>query len=266
MRTKNASVSSSKNGNDEYHAEGRMKEHSGSPKPTQGTLEVPAIKTKVNSKDFPHMKLTVKSSLQDFQKLMKEKLCDHMEILEVFRRDSPFGAFLDVQLVPPPAMLWQLMVREANVGGAKAPGYEEQYDKDSLRVFVKENWSKGVVCYTSVVERFSKLCQLFDDEGKKEYAVQWIVKVATLMFVVLVLIGHAKKDASVPKWILPTVANSDDSMSFPWGTWAFLESLCIQSLGKDLVSEKKKLVKGGKTSNTLRYTGFVLPSSVSKLI
>ncbi|VFQ62244.1 unnamed protein product [Cuscuta campestris] len=292
MRTKNASVSSSKNGNDEYHAEERMKEHSGSPKPTQGTLEVPAIKTKVNSKDFPYMKLNVKSSLQDFQKLMKEKLCDHMEILELFRRDSPFGAFLDVQLVPPPAMLWQLMVREANVEGAKgsemwfvvngvriryslmefslitglkcsqlAPGYEEQYDKDSLPVFVKENWSKGVVCYTSVVERFSKLCQLLDDEGKKEYALQWIVKVATLMFVVLVLIGHAKKDAPVPKWILATVANSDDSMSFPWGTWAFLESLRIQSLGKDLVSEKKKLVKGGKTSNTLRYTGFVLPSS-----
>ncbi|VFQ95802.1 unnamed protein product [Cuscuta campestris] len=258
------------------HAEERMKEHSGSPKPTQGTFEVPTIKTKVNSKDFPHMKLTVKSSLQDFQKLMKEKLCDHMEILEVFRRDSPFGAFLDVQLVPPPAMLWQLMVREANVEGAKgsemwfvvngvpiryslmefslitglkcsqlAPGYKEQYDKDSLPFFVKENWSKGVVCYTSVVERFSKLCQLLDDEGKKEYALQWIVKVATLMFVVLVLIGHAKKDAPVPKWILATVANSDDSMSFPWGTWAFLESLRIQSLGKDLVSEKRSLSKAG---------------------
>ncbi|VFQ69324.1 unnamed protein product [Cuscuta campestris] len=213
-----------------------------------------------------------------------------MEILEVFRRDYPFGAFLDVQLVPPPAMLWQLMVREANVEGAKgsemwfvvngvairyslmefslitglkcsqlAPGYEEQYDKDSLPVFVKENWSKGVVCYTSVVERFSKLCQLLDDEGKKEYALQWIVKVATLMFVVLVLTGHAKKDAPVPKWILAIVANSDDSMSFPWGTWAFLESLRIQSLGKDLVSEKKKLVKGRKTSNTLRYTGFCPP-------
>ncbi|VFQ98602.1 unnamed protein product [Cuscuta campestris] len=167
-----------------------------------------------------------------------------MEILEVFRRDSPFGAFLDVQLVPPPAMLWQLMVRETNVEGAKgsemwfvvngvpiryslmefslitglkcsqlAPGYEEQYDKDSLPVFVKENWSKGV------------------------------------------------KDAPVPKSILATVANSDDSMSFPWGTWAFLESLRIQSLGKDVVSEKKKLVKGGKTSNTLRYTSFLLPSS-----
>ncbi|VFQ80755.1 unnamed protein product [Cuscuta campestris] len=73
--------------------------------------------------------------------------------------------------------------------------------------------------------------------------------------------GTFEKDAPVPKWILATVANSDDSMSFPWGTWAFQESLRIQSLGKDLVSEKKKLVKGGKTSNTLRYTGFVLPSS-----
>ncbi|VFQ80648.1 unnamed protein product, partial [Cuscuta campestris] len=73
--------------------------------------------------------------------------------------------------------------------------------------------------------------------------------------------GTFEKDAPIPKWILATVANSDDSMSFPWGTWAFLESLRIQSLGKDLVSEKKKLVKGGKTSNTLRYTGFVLPSS-----
>ncbi|VFQ97307.1 unnamed protein product [Cuscuta campestris] len=127
-----------------------------------------------------------------------------MEILEVFRRDSPFGAFLDVQLVPPPAMLWQLMVRETNVEGEKEleSGYEEKYDKDSLRVFVEENWSKSVVCYTSIVERFSKLCRLLDDEGKKEYALQWIVKVATLMFVVLVLIGHAKKDAPVQKWIL----------------------------------------------------------------
>ncbi|VFQ95121.1 unnamed protein product [Cuscuta campestris] len=120
MRTKNASVSYSKNGNDECHAEETMTENSGNPKATQGTFEVPAMKTKVNSKNFPHMKLTVKSSVQDFQKLMKEKLCNHMEILEVFMRDSPFGAFLDVQLVPPPAMLWQLMVREANVEGEKA--------------------------------------------------------------------------------------------------------------------------------------------------
>ncbi|VFQ93378.1 unnamed protein product [Cuscuta campestris] len=158
-----------------------------------------------------------------------------------FKGLSTYEADCEVfTLGPPPAMLWQLMVREANVEGAKAPGYEEQYDKDSLPVFVKENWSKCVVCYTSVVERFSKLCKLLDDEGKKEYALQWIVKVATLMFVVLILIGHAKKDALVPKWILATVANSDDSMSFPWGTWAFLESLRIQSLGKDLVSEKKK--------------------------
>ncbi|VFQ92975.1 unnamed protein product [Cuscuta campestris] len=185
MYCQTCSASSSKNGNNEYHAEETMTEHSGSPKPTQGTFEVPAIKTKVNPKDFTHMKLFVKSSLQYFQKLMKEKLCDHMKILEVFRRDSPFGAFLDVQLVPPPAMLWQLMVREANVEGAK-----EKYDKDSLPVFVKENWSKSVVCYTSVVERFSKLCRLLDDEGKKEYALQWIVKVVTLMFVVLVLIGQ----------------------------------------------------------------------------
>ncbi|VFR03221.1 unnamed protein product [Cuscuta campestris] len=152
MRTKNASVSSSKNGNDEYHAEETMTEHSGSPKAAQGTIE--------------------------------------------------------------------FMVREANVEGEKA----------------SEMWEERV-------------CTPVDSEG------------GDIDVFVLVLIGHAKKDAPVPKWILVTVANSDDSMSFSWGTWAFLESLCIQSFGKDLVSEKKKLVKGGKTSNTLCYTGFVLPSS-----
>ncbi|VFQ93108.1 unnamed protein product [Cuscuta campestris] len=103
-----------------------------------------------------------------------------------------------------------------------ALGYEEKYDKDSLPVFVKENWSKSVVCYTSVVER--KMPQFRNGS---------LPLLQTLMIPCL----------------------------FHGGAWAFLESLRIQSLGKDLVSEKKKLVKGGKTSNTLRYTGFVLPSS-----
>ncbi|VFQ94728.1 unnamed protein product [Cuscuta campestris] len=55
------------------------------------------------------MKLTVKSSLPDFQKRMKAELTNHMEIIEEFRRNSPFGAFLDIQRVPPPTMLWQFM-------------------------------------------------------------------------------------------------------------------------------------------------------------
>ncbi|VFQ97255.1 unnamed protein product [Cuscuta campestris] len=290
MRMKNASVPYSKSESDGNHAEKTAAEHSRTPKSTQGNLQVLQIMTKVDVKEFPNMKMTVKSSLPDFQKLMKAELTDHMEIIEEFRRNSAFGTFLDVQLVTPPAMLWQLMVREANVRGKGAhemwfvvnrvlvryslmefslitglkclkleSRYDEKYDSNAPRVFVEENWPKGVVCYTSVVQRFSKLCHLLKDEEKNGSARQWIVKVAILMFLVLVLIGHAKKDVPIPNWIIAKVANSDNSMAFPWGTCAFMESLRIQSMGKELVGEKKKFCKGGKTSNTLHYTGFVLP-------
>ncbi|VFQ80892.1 unnamed protein product [Cuscuta campestris] len=61
------------------------------------------------------MKLTLKSSLGEFQNLMGEGLGDHLEVLDLFRESTPFSHFLDVKCIPPPLFLWQLIAREAKI-------------------------------------------------------------------------------------------------------------------------------------------------------
>ncbi|VFQ84913.1 unnamed protein product [Cuscuta campestris] len=61
------------------------------------------------------MKLTLKSSLREFQNLMSEGLGDHLEVLALFRENTPFSHFLDVDCIPPPLFLWQLIAREAKI-------------------------------------------------------------------------------------------------------------------------------------------------------
>ncbi|VFQ83586.1 unnamed protein product [Cuscuta campestris] len=78
-------------------------------------IEVPALDCTIDIDKIPGMKLTLKSSLGEFQNLMEEGLGDHPEVLDLFRTSTPFSHFLDVECIPPPLFLWQLIAREANI-------------------------------------------------------------------------------------------------------------------------------------------------------
>ncbi|VFQ82599.1 unnamed protein product [Cuscuta campestris] len=78
-------------------------------------IEVPALACTIDIDKIPGMKLTLKSSLGEFQNLMGEGLGDHPEVLDLFRESTPFSHFLDVECIPPPLFLWQLIAREAKI-------------------------------------------------------------------------------------------------------------------------------------------------------
>ncbi|VFQ78612.1 unnamed protein product [Cuscuta campestris] len=60
-------------------------------------IKVPALACTIDIDKIPGMKLTLKSSLGEFQNLMGEGLGDHPEVLDLFRESTPFSHFLDVE-------------------------------------------------------------------------------------------------------------------------------------------------------------------------
>ncbi|VFQ74068.1 unnamed protein product [Cuscuta campestris] len=190
------------------------------------------------------MKLTLKSSLGEFQNLMGEGLGDHPEVLDLFRENTPFSHFLDIECIPPPLFLLQLIAREAKIKrkgemwfvfkGAPLryslrefslisglncshlnAGFENSKELTSAKNdFIRAHFpsaKKGkkstAVTYKMVVQRFLDICKGLDREKKKEGQEMDAVKMATLLFVVVVLLGPADRDKSaIPDWILGMIA------------------------------------------------------------
>ncbi|VFQ70793.1 unnamed protein product [Cuscuta campestris] len=197
--------------------------------PDASEIEVPALDCTIDIDKIPGMKLTLKSSLGEFQNLMSEGLGDHPEVLDLFRENTTFSHFLDVECIPPPLFLRQLIAREAKIK------------------------RKGEMCLD--------ICKGLDREKKKEGQEMDAVKMATLLFVVVVLLGPANRDKSaIPNWIQGMIAQWTAVLGFPWGTWAFMESL--GSLRKDLTAKAKSIGRGA--SSTMYYTGFLLPIGKKK--
>ncbi|VFQ98078.1 unnamed protein product, partial [Cuscuta campestris] len=259
-------------------------------------IEVPALACTIDIDKIPGMKLTLKSSLGEFQNLMEEGLGDHPEVLDLFRTSTPFSNFLDVECIPPPLFLWQLIAREAKI---KRKGemwfvFKGVPVKYSLREFslisglncshlnagienskeltsakndfirahfpsAKKGKKSAAVTYKMVVQRFLEICKGLDMEKKKEGQEMVAMKMAALLFVVVVLLGLADRDKSaIPDWILGMIAQWTAVLGFPWGTWAFMESL--GSLRKDLAAKAKSIGRGA--SSTMYYTSFLLPIGI----
>ncbi|VFQ65931.1 unnamed protein product [Cuscuta campestris] len=123
----------------------------------------------------------------------------------------------------------------------------------------KKGKKSVAVTYKMVVQRFLDICKGLDMEKKKEGQEMDAVKMETLLFVVVVLLGPADQDKSaIPDWILGMIAQWTAVLGFPWGTWAFMESL--GSLRKDLAAKDKSIGRGA--SSTMYYAGFLLPIGV----
>ncbi|VFQ59339.1 unnamed protein product [Cuscuta campestris] len=123
----------------------------------------------------------------------------------------------------------------------------------------KKGKKSAAVTYKMVVKRFLEICKGLDMEKKKEGQEMVSVKMAALLFVVVVLLGPADRDKSaIPDWILGMIAQWTAVLGFPWGTWAFMESL--GSLRKDLAAKAKSIGRGA--SSTMYYTGFLLPIGI----
>ncbi|VFQ69665.1 unnamed protein product [Cuscuta campestris] len=215
------------------------------------------------------MKLTLKSSLGEFQNLMSEGLGDHQEVLALFRENTSFSHFLDVECIPPPLFLWQLIAREAKIKRkgemwfvVKGVSELTSTKNDFIRAHfpsAKKGKKSASVTYKMVVQRFLDICKGLDREKKKEGQEMDAVKMATLLFVVVVLLGPADRDKSaILDWILGMIAQWTAVLDFPWGTWAFMESL--GSLRKDLAAKAKSIGRGA--SSTMYYTGFLLPIGI----
>ncbi|VFQ95744.1 unnamed protein product [Cuscuta campestris] len=245
------------------------------------------------------MKLTLKSSLGEFQNLMGEGLGDHPEVLDLFRENTPFSHFLDVECIPPPLFLWQLIAREAKIkrkgemwfvvkgvpvryslrefsliSGLNCShlnvGFENSKEltsakNDFIRAHFpspKKGKKSAAVTYKMVVQRFLDIGKGLDREKKKQGQEMDAVKMATLLFVVVVLLGPADCDKSaILDKILGMIAQWTAVLGFSWGTWAFMESL--GSLRKDLATKAKSIGRGA--SSTMYYTGFVLPIGIANL-
>ncbi|VFQ94039.1 unnamed protein product [Cuscuta campestris] len=243
------------------------------------------------------MKLTLKSSLGKCQKAIKEGLAHHPEVLDSFKHSSPFGNYLDVEFIPPPLMIWEILSRESKVerdgelwfvvhgvpvryslmefaliSGLNCSElnteFEALYDANARKNFLEAHFplvlrdKKSIgVTYNMVVKCFNEVCKLLDnkdDENKKKTQID-AVRMATLLFIVVVLLAPADHEKFViPDWILGLVGQWKSLCNFPWGTWAFMESLV--SLKKDLVSKAESLHNGG--SATIYYIGFVLPLGI----
>ncbi|CAH9074533.1 unnamed protein product [Cuscuta epithymum] len=260
-------------------------------------IHVPLISAHVDSELFPPMKLTIKNSLRSFQTQMRQCLYDYPELLDEFRR-SIFGRYLDIDFIPVPALVWPLLVRLSkmerssdiwfvlkgvpirysivefalitglNCSFLDKDRYEKDYDEHERANFIHCNWPAALrggrenkVSYKTILHRFKQLCKNLKDnnQGKREEAHREVIRVAILMFIVMVLLGPARRNASVPDWILGKVACSCSLEVFPWGTWAFLESL--NSLNKNLQKKLDEIICK-KKSRTLCYTGFLLPISI----
>ncbi|VFQ79311.1 unnamed protein product [Cuscuta campestris] len=227
---------------------------------------------------------------------MGEGLGDHLEVLALFRENTPFPPFLDVECIPPPLFLWKLIAREANLKRKREmwfvvkgvlvtyslrefslisdlncshlnAGFENSKELTSAKNdFIRAHFpsaKKGkkfaAVTYKMVVQRFLDICKGLDREKKKEGQEMDAVKMATLLFVVVFLLGPADRDKSaIPDWILGMIAQWTTVLDFPWGTWAFMESL--GSLRKDLAAKAKSIARGA--SSTMYYTGFLLPIGI----
>ncbi|VFQ68890.1 unnamed protein product [Cuscuta campestris] len=123
----------------------------------------------------------------------------------------------------------------------------------------KKGKKSAAVTYKMVVQRFLEICKGLDREKKKEGQEMDVVKMVALLFVVVVLLGLADRDKSaIPDWILGMIAQWTAVLGFPWGTWAFMESL--GSLRKDLAAKAKSIGRGA--SSTMYYTGFLLPIGI----
>ncbi|VFQ61488.1 unnamed protein product [Cuscuta campestris] len=256
-------------------------------------IEVPALDCTIDIDKIPGMKLTLKSSLGEFQNLMGEGLGDHPEVLDLFRENTPISHFLDVECIPPPQFLWQLIAWEAKIkrkgemwfvvkglpvryslrefsliSGLNCShlnaGFENSKEltsakNDFIRAHfpsAKKGKKSAAVTYKMVVQRFFNICKGLDIEKKKEGQEMDAVKMATLLFVVVVLLGPADRDKSaIPDWILGMIAQWTAVLGCPWGTWAFMESL--GSLRKDLAAKAKSIGRGA--SSTMYYTSFLLP-------
>ncbi|VFQ76093.1 unnamed protein product [Cuscuta campestris] len=232
---------------------------------------------------------------------MREGLGDHPEVLDLIRENTPFSHFLDVECIPPPPLfLWQLIVREAKIkrkgemwfvfkgvpvryslrefsliSGLNCShlnaGFENSNELTSAKNdFIRAHFpsaKKGkkfaAVTYKMVVQRFLEICKGLDREKKKEGQEMDAVKMAALLFVVVVLLGPTDRDKSaIPDWILGMIAQWTAILGFPWGTWAFMESL--GSLRKGLAAKAKSI--GRWASSTMYYTGFLLPIGTLKSI
>ncbi|VFQ84548.1 unnamed protein product [Cuscuta campestris] len=233
-------------------------------------IEVPALDCTIDIDKIPGMKLTLKSSLGEFQNLMHEELGDHPEVLDLFRENTPFSHFLDVECIPPPLFLWQLIAREDKIKRKREmwfvfkgvpvryslrefslisglncshlnAGFENSKEltsakNDFIRAHfpsAKKGKKSAAVTYKMVVQRFLEICKGLDREKKKEGHEMDAVKMAALLFVV-VLLGPADRDKSaIPDWILGMIAQ--------WTT--------AKSIGRG-------------ASSTMYYTGFLLPIGI----
>ncbi|VFQ85257.1 unnamed protein product [Cuscuta campestris] len=227
---------------------------------------------------------------------MGEGLGDHPEVLDLFRESTPFSHFLDVECIPPPMFLWQLIAREAKIkrkeemwfvfkgvpvryslrefsliSGLNCSHLNASFENskeltsaknDFIRAHfpsAKKGKKSAAVTYKMVVQRFLEICKGLDMEKKKEGQEMVAVKMAALLFVVVVLLGPADRDKSaIPEWILGMIAQWTAVLGFPWGTWEFMESL--GSLRKDLAAKAKSIGRGA--SSTMYYTGFLLPIGI----
>ncbi|VFQ66978.1 unnamed protein product [Cuscuta campestris] len=120
----------------------------------------------------------------------------------------------------------------------------------------KEGKKFAAITYKMVVQCFLDICKGLDGEKKNERQEMEAVKMATLLFVVVVLLGLADRDKSaIPNWILGMIGQWSAILDFHLGTWAFMESL--GSLKKDLAAKAKSI--GSGASSTMYYTSFLLP-------
>ncbi|CAH9124042.1 unnamed protein product [Cuscuta epithymum] len=251
-------------------------------------IQVPSLSPLVDDSSFPTMKITIRNALKAFQKIMKKWLKEFPEIMYAFRR-CVFGAYLDINFIPVPSLLWPMLSKiatiERNLGAWFAvngvpirysitefalisglncssldvESYEENCDEDAKSEFIEKHFD-GIVSYDAVQERFVQLCKNLKhtDEALKKEAHEEVLRLAKLMFVVMVLLAPSKRKASIPEWIIEKIGAKKEE-DFPWGTWAFRESLV--SLRKNL-DAKLKGIHNNDMSPTLNYTGFLIPISI----
>ncbi|VFQ73721.1 unnamed protein product [Cuscuta campestris] len=121
--------------------------------------------------------------------------------------------------------------------------------------FAKKGKKSVAVTYKMVVQHFLDICKGLDGETKNEGHKMDDVKKATLLFVVVVLLGPADRDKSaIPDWVMGMISKRTVVLDFPCGTWAFIEF--FWSRRKDLAAKGKSI--GSGASSTMYYTGFLL--------
>ncbi|CAH9134150.1 unnamed protein product [Cuscuta epithymum] len=210
-------------------------------------------------------------------------------------RSSVFGKYIDVEFIPVPLHLWSIVSRLAKIDieseawfvvkgvpvrysltefalisgltcSALASNYENDFDNDSKARFIEKNFDQdfeGVVSYETVVARFVQLCTTLkdpeaEDELKKDAEVE-VIRVAILMFVVMVLLAPSKRKAPIPEWIIGKIGGKEEN-EFPWGTWAYKGSLdALKHM--DLEKKLDEIIAKNKSA-TMNFPGFLIPISI----